>query len=187
MKKILLSVLVLAFAGIGTVNAQSWGYGPKAGISLSTANGVEGAKTRAGVVAGVFVNRWINDWFSIQTELLYSQQGFNTKIEGQTDKYRLDYIAMPIITKFYVMGGLNFEVGAQMAYRVSARQKIGPADFADMKSVSNHFNVDFVAGLSYDFPCGLILEGRYVLSTNSVNVDAGIKTGALQMLVGWQF
>ena len=61
------------------------------------------------------------------------------------------------------------------------------ADFADMKSVSNHFNVDFVAGLSYDFPCGLILEGRYVLSTNSVNVDGGIKTGALQMLVGWQF
>jgi hypothetical protein len=33
----------------------------------------------------------------------------------------------------------------------------------------------------------LILEGRYLMGLNSVSVGSSVKTGALQMLVGWRF
>lgn len=186
MKKFLLSVLAVAALGVGA-QAQTWGFGPKVGISFSSANGVEGSKIHTGVVAGAFAMRWINDWYAIQGEFLYSQQGFNTKIGGVTEKYRLDYLTMPVLSKFYVLNGLNFEVGGQIAYRVSARQKLDHDEFLSLKQMTNRFHVDFICGVSYDFDFGLVLEGRYILSCNSVNVDGGIKTGALQVLVGWRF
>ena len=65
MKKILLSILAVVALGI-TTQAQTWGFGPKVGITFSSANGVEGSKMRVGVVAGAFASRWINDWFAIQ-------------------------------------------------------------------------------------------------------------------------
>ncbi|MBR2050806.1 MAG: PorT family protein [Rikenellaceae bacterium] len=186
MKKILLSLFAVVAVGVA-VQAQTWGYGPKVGITFSSANGVEGSKMRVGVVAGAFASRWINDWFAIQGELLYSQQGYNTKIAGVSEKFRLDYLTMPVLAKFYLIDGLNFEVGGQIAYRVAAKQKVAEAEFLNLKQKTNRFHADFICGLSYDFDFGLILEGRYLLSANSVGVGNGIKTGALQMLVGWRF
>ena len=186
MKKILLSILAVVALSI-TTQAQTWGFGPKVGITFSSANGVEGSKMRVGVVAGAFASRWINDWFAIQGELLYSQQGYNTKVAGVSEKYRLDYLTMPMLAKFYVMDGLNFEAGGQIAYRVSAKQKLTEADFLSLKQKTNRFHADLIFGVSYDFDFGLILEGRYLLSANSVGVNNSIKTGALQFLVGWRF
>lgn len=186
MKKILLSLLVVVAVSVAT-QAQTWGFGPKAGISFSSANGVEGSKMRAGLVVGAFASRWVNDWFALQGELLYSQQGYNTNIGGVSEKFRIDYLTMPVLSKFYLIDGLNFEVGGQIAYRVSAKQKVAKAEFLSLKQKTNRFHVDFICGLSYDFDFGLILEGRYLLGLNSVGVGNGIKTGALQMLVGWRF
>lgn len=186
MKKFLLSILAVVALG-AAAQAQTWGFGPKVGITFSSANGVEGSKMRAGVVAGAFASRWINDWFAIQGELLYSQQGYNTKVAGVSEKYRLDYLTMPVLAKFYLIDGLNFEVGGQIAYRVAAKQKLATDDFLSLKQKTNRFHADFICGLSYDFDFGLILEGRYLMGLNSVSVGSGVKTGALQMLVGWRF
>ena len=186
MKKILLSLLAVVAVSVAT-QAQTWGFGPKAGISFSSANGVEGSKMRAGLVVGAFASRWVNDWFALQGELLYSQQGFNTNVGGVSEKFRIDYLTMPVLAKFYLIEGLNFEVGGQIAYRVSAKQKVAKAEFLSLKQKTNRFHADFICGLSYDFDFGLILEGRYLLGLNSVGVGNGIKTGALQMLVGWRF
>ncbi len=186
MKKILLSFLALVAVSVAA-EAQTWGFGPKVGISFSSANGIEGSKMRAGVVVGAFASRWVNDWFALQGELLYSQQGFNTKVGGVSEKYRLDYLTMPVLAKFYLIDGLNFEVGGQIAYRVSAKQKLAEADFLSLKQKTNRFHADFICGMSYDFDFGLIVEGRYLLGLNSVSVGSGIKTGALQLLVGWRF
>ena len=69
MKKILLSLLAVVAVSVAT-QAQTWGFGPKAGVSFSSANGVEGSKMRAGLVVGAFASRWVNDWFALQGELL---------------------------------------------------------------------------------------------------------------------
>lgn len=188
MKKILLSVAAVLLIGLGA-NAQPWSFGPKAGVSFSTMSNIPSAKARTGVVAGVFAERMVNDWFSIQTELLYSMQGFRLKEEGITGKYNIDYISMPVLTKFYIMGGLNLQLGAQFSYMTGANLKYdGEKDNVDY--MVNKYNVGVFTGIAYDFDFGLILEGRYNIGLSDVFVNAEnskIRTGSLQIAAGWRF
>lgn len=78
MKKGLLAIFAMLCV-TATASAQGWGFGPKVGATFANVNGLEGTKMKAGVVAGMFAERDINNWFSIQAELLWSQQGYHQK------------------------------------------------------------------------------------------------------------
>ena len=69
MKKGLLAIFAMLCV-TATASAQGWGFGPKVGATFANVNGLEGTKMKAGVVAGMFAERDINNWFSIQAELL---------------------------------------------------------------------------------------------------------------------
>lgn len=189
MKKILLSAVILLVAGLGTANAQPWTFGPKVGATFSTANGVPQAKVRAGVVAGIFAESMVSDWYAIQAEILYTQQGYDMKPDGGSKlKNRLDYIAMPVVNKFYLIGGLNFQLGAQFAYLLDAK-KIKEDEHSNIRGNFNKFDVQFVTGLAYDFDFGLVIEGRYQIGLTrltSTSTD-GITSGTLQITAGWKF
>lgn len=188
MKKILLTVAGLVMLAAGA-NAQAWGFGPKVGVNFSTINGLEGAKTRTGVTAGVFFDRMINNWFSIQTEVLYSMNGFRMENEGVTTKVNMDYIKMPIITKYYLVSGLNLELGAQFGYLVKSKTT-NDTFTGNLDAMVNKYNVDLVAGVAYDFDFGLILEGRYNIGLNKAFNSTGneaLTNGTLQFIAGWRF
>ncbi len=186
MKKILLTAACILMLGL-TVNAQPWGFGPKAGATFSTVNGVKGAKVRVGVVAGLFAERMVSNFMGYQVELLFNQQGYDVKHVTPTPKYRLDYISMPLISKYYILGGLNMQLGAQFDYLVGAKQKTENAHMS-IRSDFNKYGVSFIAGLAYDFDFGLIIEGRYQLGlVNISSVTDQVTTGFLQVTAGWRF
>lgn len=112
---------------------------------------------KAGVVAGMFAERDINNWFSIQAELLWSQQGYHQKMAGEAFDTRLSYVYLPVVTKYYLIGGMNVQLGAQFGYLVTSKATGSPS----LKPVINKYNVDALVGLGYDFNCGLMIEGRY--------------------------
>ena len=118
MKKLFLSIAALLAAGIYTADAQMWSFGPKAGVAISSANGVQDSRARAGLVAGVFAEVEMSDWFAVQGEILYSQQGFDSKTAGKNSRYQIDFITMPLVTKYYLIGGLNVQLGAQFGYLI---------------------------------------------------------------------
>lgn len=86
MKKGLLAIFAMLCV-TATASAQGWGFGPKVGATFANVNGLEGTKMKAGVVAGMFAERDINNWFSIQAELLWSQQGYHQKMAGRSVRY----------------------------------------------------------------------------------------------------
>lgn len=109
MKKTFFSVLSIAFLGIfTTLHAQ---VGIKAGVNLSTI--VEeneevskedfDNKSIVGPVLGLTFDLSVNDVFSIQPEVYYSQSGGkNTyNVLGSVSKsvYRINYIEVPILAK----------------------------------------------------------------------------------------
>lgn len=188
MKKILLSVAGLLMLGL-CANAQPWSFGPKAGAIFSTINNVEGAKARTGIVAGVFAERMVNDWFSLQTELLYSMQGVKFNNADVNGKYHLDYITMPVLAKFYLISGLNLQLGAQFGYLVDANQTVDDVKSSITGQV-NRYNVGLFTGIAYDFDFGLILEGRYNIGLTDVFVGTGsenLRAGNLQIAAAWRF
>lgn len=200
MKRFLLTTALL-IATVVTANAQprfcmekssTWMWGPKVGFTSSAVNGLTGAKPRYGVTAGLFATKPVCRWYAVQTELLYSEQGFNITTEDAgkevKNKYRLNYIMMPVLSKFYITPGLNFEIGGAVGYAVERKIEIDGKRHKIGGDV-NRFAAGIMTGLAYDFGCGLVLEGRYNLNLTKVFTTSGDNTrhGSLQFLVGWRF
>jgi len=157
-------------------------FGLKAGATLST---IVGPGTRdypvsplVGGVGGVFAavplgttGRW-----SLQPELLYSQQGFRLA-HSATDyeaRFRSDYIKLPLLLNF-THGGFFAAVGPQVGYLVHVRNVYRFHEYSPTTGLSpditERVNTDLqysqrwefsaVAAVGYRWQCGVGLELRY--------------------------
>ena len=186
MKKILLlcaAALMVATAA----NAQGWAWGPKVGATFTTVNGVPDLKLREGVTAGLFFESVAADWCVIEADLLFSMQGF--KVEDELDsKVRLNYLSMPIVGKYYVIDGLNLQLGASFDYLIHSGIKTDSATEFNIDGDFNKFNIQFVAGMAYDFDFGMVLEGRYCYGLTPISTQTqDAYSGMLQVTAGWRF
>jgi opacity protein-like surface antigen len=197
MKKTFL-LLVIAIIGVGTTsNAQEyWNFGVKGGANFSnmTSDGFENNNSRTGFHLGVLAEIRVSDRFSVQPEVLYSTQG--TKDEGAnfTDEYKLDYVQVPIIAKFYVIDGLALEAGPSFNFLANEEYKY-ESNILDIRSdseLASSFELGGALGASYNFNNGFFLNGRYtqgftdVFDGDSFDDDA-IKNNGFQLGVGFQF
>lgn len=186
MKKLLL-LCAAAMLSLGTISAQGWAWGPKVGATLSTVNGIPDAKLLPGVSAGLFFESVACSWFVIESDLLFSMQGFKVDREGTDSSVRLNYISMPILGKYYVIDGLNLQMGASFDYLVHTGAKVD-GEKVDMDGDFNKFNIQLLAGLAYDFDFGMVLEGRYRYGLTPLTPEAeNVYSGMLQISVGWRF
>ena len=173
---------------LGTISAQGWAWGPKVGATFATANGIPNAKILPGVSAGLFFESVACNWFVIESDLLFSMQGF--KIDGGDEgdtSVRLNYISMPLLGKYYVIDGLNLQMGASFDYLVHTGAKVGDTK-VDVDGEFNKFNIQLIAGLAYDFDFGMVLEGRYRYGLTPLTPEVeNVYSGMLQISVGWRF
>lgn len=185
MKKVLLTIASLVAVAM-CANAQVWAWGPKVGATFSTANGVTDAKARAGVVAGMFAESAVNDWLVMEADLLFSQQGYDLDTSPK-DRFRADYLTMPIVGKYYLLDGLNFQMGAQFGYLLGVKEKVGDTK-RQVRDEFNKYSISFIAGLAYDFDFGMIIECRYHYGlTPMVTSNSNSRGGHLQVMLGWRF
>jgi len=141
MKKNLLGVAVLAAGFLFAqpdANAQSISVGPKVGLNFSTVGYTDGDKklidesnedktTLTGLHFGVAANIGVNDMFSIQPELLYSQKGAKWEDSGNELSTTTNYLEIPVLAKFtFGSDDLKFFVnaGPYVGYMVSGKHKM---------------------------------------------------------------
>ncbi len=174
MKK-LLSIVVLSIFTVLTINAQQLSYGIKAGANISTMD-VEGEKALIGFNGGVFGQlRFAN--FAIQPEVLYSLQGakydyettWDDVIFQYTGKVNATYLSIPVMIQYYVVPGLAVEVGPQLGFLLSAKNKPDEWESEDVKDSmkSTDFALNF--GASYQLPAMPIgVYARYSLGLTDI-------------------
>ncbi|MDR6967937.1 opacity protein-like surface antigen [Flavobacterium arsenatis] len=201
MKKIILSVFtVLTF---GLVNAQEINYGAKAGLNIATIVGdvEEDLESKVGFHLGGFVEFKISEKFSIQPELLYSQQG--TKLEyTESDGFenytikataKYDYLNIPVMAKYYVANGFNLQAGPQIGFLVGAKDKVEVESIAlevDAKDNLNKLDFGLNFGAGYDFTNKIFAEVRYNLGLSELGKDEeGLegKNSVFQISLGFKF
>ncbi|AYN05038.1 porin family protein [Flavobacterium sp. 140616W15] len=204
MKKITLSIVaVLAF---GFANAQEVKFGVKGGINLSTLTGdIEDTSSKVGFQVGGFAEIKLSDKFSVQPELLYSAQGAKRDFNGfDIDEmevvsadltYKLAYINVPVMAKYYVAEKFSLEAGPQIGFLVSAKGKVsggGDSSEEDIKDLykSIDFGVNFGAG--YDFTENVSVGVRYNLGLSNIakneeGDNAKIKNSVFSLSVGYRF
>ncbi|TRW24705.1 PorT family protein [Flavobacterium zepuense] len=205
MKKIILSAAMLLAIGF-TAKAQETKLGVKAGVNFANFTGdVEGSKSRTGFNAGFVAEFKLSENFSIQPELLYSQQGTRFEESGSVsgisyrleEKGKFDYLALPVVAKYYIIEGLSLHAGPQVSYLLKADvESTGSAstgesysETLDLKDYSNKVDFALVGGAGYDLPIGVFFEARYVAGISKIGKDGDskVRNGVFQLSVGYKF
>ncbi|HET8808651.1 MAG TPA: porin family protein [Flavobacteriaceae bacterium] len=199
MKKVGLFAILTVFS-VAFAQAQNPSdliqFGAKGGVNFSTitGDGFENPSSRTGFHAGFVIEMPVNDRFSIQPEILYSNKGFTSEgtIAG-TDyeaEYKMDYIDIPIMAKIYLLNGLNLQVGPQIGFRINEEVEYN-TDLGDavdeFDSDENDIGFGIGAGLGYKFASGFFIQGRYNYGFTEIYPDSESHNSVIQAGVGFMF
>ena len=184
MKKRLL-VTAITILGFAHVNAQNVDFGIKGGLNFANITGDNTSKdnTVTAFNFGAMTEIKISEKFSLQPELLYSGQGYDSGIKSE-GTIALNYLNIPVIAKYYVTKKLSLEGGPQIGFLLST--KGGTQDYKNLFKTTD-FGVNM--GIGYKLDSGLNFGARYVLGLSNIN-DVGSatnKNGVFQLSVGYFF
>ena len=161
-------VLALIIAINSTLYAQRTDayFGIKAGLNVASLN-VEDGKDLNSIVSGHvggLVHIHVTPKFAIQPELFVSGQGG----EDDGDKLKLIYLNLPVLFQYMFGNGFRLHTGPQLGVLLSAKEKIGDAEYNVNSSFDNiDFGWDF--GASYQFPgSGVGLDIRYTVGITDI-------------------
>lgn len=193
MKKILLSLFAIMI--VCSVSAQRIGYGPKVGLNVAMITD-KAFDARLNFNAGAFVEYDLSAPWSLELSAIYSRQGATMKhlpislTENRDATFRLDYINMPLVAKFYPWMGLNVFLGPQFSYLVNAEVKVKDVDAISIKSVYKKFDIAAVIGVGYTWENGILVAAQYNCGLNPIYKDKSLKkvyNGVFQFNVGFRF
>ncbi|MER2998122.1 porin family protein [Pontibacter populi] len=183
MKKLFI-IGAMLLAGATATQAQS-GFGIRGGANMSNLSGdldnEDNFENKWGFHGGITYNIGIVDnFFSIQPELLYSQKGFKNADVTLTDpitnnsyrrvgKVNYNYLDLPVMAKIKA-GPLYFEAGPQASYLVGVNnetktyinnvEETSSRDEKD-KDGLKEFEFGYGAGVGFAFGNSLSLGVRY--------------------------
>ena len=174
------------FTGGGVASSRNTGFGIKGGYNLNGLRGDDikaiGTKasidrqTRSDFHAGVYGQLGFNEFSSIQAELLYSRQGFeaNTGPAGARQRYRMDYLMLPVMYVGNFTENLSFHIGPQVSLLNNIRKDEQTLDVA--ANGFNSFDYGGVGGLEARIGPAR-LGARYNLSLGKIFEDGNTKAG----------
>ncbi len=193
MKKLFL--FMLGLAGMCTVaSAQTgFGWGVKGGLNLTGVTNLgDNSQTKTGFVVGAFADYRFTDHFALSADVLYSRQGVSFgKEEDVRTKERLNYLNIPILANYYIIGGLAVKAGIQPGFLLNSKSMTKNNETTIKTDGKGWSNADFSIpiGVSYDCPFGIILEARYNIGvSNIVTSDLGTaRNSVFSIMVGYRF
>ncbi len=167
--------------------------GVKAGLNISNLTFDENelkSSDKTGFTAGLMAEIPLTKSFSVQPELLFSQQGMKLSYsdpEVQNSHYKstiaLNYLNIPIMLKYYVAKGFSLQAGPQVGILLKANNKYQDNflgydnhDKMDLKDYSNGVDASVNFGLGYQFQNKFYADVRYNMSYTDVFKDATSNT-----------
>lgn len=188
-------VMVCALVtGYEMASAQA-AFGLKGGVNLTSLKVDDpdaSYDSRTGFHAGVFMRGRV-DKVGIQPEvLLFTQRGEGTFSLGRVEE-SFTYLSIPVMLKFYPIGGLNIQAGPQFGFLLDGERKYESAFGTikdDIKDSYKSSDVSISLGGGYDFGFGLGLDVRYNIGVKDINneVDGDpAKSRIFLISLGWNF
>lgn len=207
MKKITL-LAALTFLFLVPLQAQDLNFGVKGGVNFASITGDEtdDLEGKTAFHLGVVAELALSENFAIQPELLYSAQGAKSEgsdtWEGMTEsweyKYKLDYLSIPILAKYYVTPALNLHVGPQVSFLINSEVEgeysydgVTESETEDLEDVKS-LDLALSAGVGYQLNMGVFFNARYNLGLSNLwdyegEEDFSQKNSVFQLSVGFMF
>lgn len=201
MKKLFLIVaLLICSIGItqnkseAKVASKDLKFGVKLGLNFSKLtdfdSGSSSISYRNGLNIGAYLNYKFSNKFAFQPELIYTAQGVIEEGISQGIKlkltYRLDYIAVPLMIKYYASNQFNIEFGPQLAINVKKQLEVkgngqtldyNLDDFFNDNNIdakTGTFDIALNFGVGYELKNGLNFGSRYSLGLIRVFDGSGV-------------
>jgi hypothetical protein len=177
------------------LNAQA-AFGIKGGLNL-TALKIDDPEasydSRTGFHAGVFLRGKFGK-VGLQPEVLFFTQRGEGSFSG-FDKVEesFTYLSIPVILKFYPVGGLNLQLGPQFGFLIDGEQtrQLGLIKTThDIKEAYKSSDVSISLGAGYDAGFGLNIDFRYNIGVMDINNEANgepAKSRIFLVSLGWNF
>lgn len=192
--------------------SQKVRLGVKAGLNISSLAFDESeldSSGKTGFTAGIMVEIPMAKNFSLQPELLYSQQGGKVSFSDQDvtnssykSTIKLNYLNIPVMLKYYVMKGLSVQAGPQIGILLKADNKyqdnfLGYENHEsfNLKKYSSDIDTSVNFGLGYQFKDKFYTDVRYNISYSNVFkdgdanyfIDNDMKNRTFQITIGYFF
>jgi hypothetical protein len=196
--KIILVVLILSGIAFQGFSQAQFAFGLKGGLNLSKidfSSDFQGnVSNRTGFHAGAFALIKITA-FAIQPEVLFSKQGSKLTYNGGSAEANFDYIAVPVMFKFYLPLGLNLQAGPQFSFLTvdDLKQTVSGGS---AQTVATNFkkkqDTSLALGAGWDLPFHLTIDARYVLGLSDMkftanSVEQSFKNRVVMVSVGYKF
>jgi len=140
------------------INGQTT-FGVKGGVNIATLP--ESYKPRVSVHGGIFANRSLNKYFSIQPEIYFSGEGQRAYYNSAEHVWALDYIEVPLMIQVYPLPVLFLEAGPQVGFLVNAKEKLGTSTPKNVKENIANVQFSIATGLGVKLCDPIILYARY--------------------------
>jgi hypothetical protein len=194
MKKLFLLTTAITIALIASAQVQ---FGIKAGLNLATTSvspkqSGDSYSMIANFHGGVLVSLPLFENFSLQPEAQFSGQGAKYKSSGYPDEtLSLGYINIPVLFKYTSTSGIFAEIGPQIGFLISAKDKVSGGSSVDVKSSLKSTDFSGCLGIGYLSSINLGIDARYNLGFVNIIKDSGgsgsIKNGVIQIGVFYLF
>ncbi len=182
-------IILLFFASGHVVVGQKFYLGATAGAGLPTLENFDfsdsdqrdGFGYHGGAVASVRIKRLAG-----QAELLFSHDEFEGEVLGVVTTFKYNRITLPVLFKFYVIGGAHLLLGPRVGFLISAESEDEDGFTVDIDNTTESTDVGLQTGLGYDLPFGLNLNLRYNIGlTDFPGPDQNL--GGLQISLAYTF
>ncbi|MFY7670419.1 porin family protein [Tenacibaculum sp. MEBiC06402] len=188
MKKIplLLTVCFLSFTNY--IAAQNVDFGLKGGLNIANVNVPdidEDLNNLLSFHVGTFAEFKFNEKISLQPELLYTRQG--SEVVENNSKVKIDYLAMPILAKYYFFENLSLEVGPQISFLINDKIEYIDSSIPDEETDASSFDFSLNFGLGYNLGSNMIIQTRYCYGVSAVYENPDAKNSVFQISLGYKF
>lgn len=185
--------IALLLGAMTTMNAQDGkssnsNFGIKGGYNLAAVSydGEGETGQRHGFHVGVYGESFISESFSIQPELMYSQQGYEEKYaNGATFTQKLDYINLPVMLKAYPSKNVFLEAGPQIGLAVSHKEEYNGIISGSTERDPNSFDWGMNFGGGFKTDSGISLGVRYHLGLGDLYENDKAHNRVWQFSVGF--
>jgi len=190
MKKFLASALMLLAASTATFAQHAVGsftLQPKVGINVSDMTDFSNTTSRVGFVGGLEGEYQVSDIFSLSLGAIYSQQG--AKIKNSDDKFKLDYINVPVLANVYLTKGLAVKLGVQPGFNVGNSVTVAGNTVSQSKKEGDgvkSVDLSIPVGLSYEYK-NVVLDARYNWGVTKAYDGLDSKNSVFQITLGYKF
>ena len=172
-----------------TAQTEKVKIGVKAGLNIASLtfdeNELESSQ-KTGFTAGIMAEIPLAKNFSVQPELLYSQQGMKfsySDIDVANSSYEstitLNYLNIPVMLKYYVLKGLSVQAGPQIGILLKSNNKyqdnfLGYDNHENynLSDYTNAFDTSVNLGVGYQFKDKFYVDLRYNISYSDVFKEA---------------